>query len=168
LCASSSVYHHLYPTAISSALDRSKSHHQAYHRRHHGARRCPQPVRAHKRRPLSRPHCAMPLRLVVGYAVDEHHYASCLHQPALLKKRCSQEVERRQSVAIVRSRLARSEVSPGAAQVSSRRLHRRCLQQGHGAEDTAIALRDRGQGRILTSSLASPIAASTRCGIIHN
>jgi hypothetical protein len=74
LCASSSVYHHLYPPAISSALDRSESPHQAYHRRHHGARRCPQPMRAHKPRPLSRPCCAMPLRLVGGYAVDEHHY----------------------------------------------------------------------------------------------
>jgi hypothetical protein len=25
-------------------------------------------------------------RLIVGCAVDEHHSASCLHQPALLQK----------------------------------------------------------------------------------
>jgi hypothetical protein len=32
-----------------------------------------------KPRSSSRPRCTMLLRLVVGYAVDEHHSATCLH-----------------------------------------------------------------------------------------
>jgi hypothetical protein len=126
--------------AISRMLDRSESPHQAYHRRHHGARGpdgAPNLREPIKPQPSSRLRCTTPPRFVVGYADNEHHSASCLHQPALIQKRCPQEVERRQSIVIVRSGIARSGVSPGAARVSSRRLHKRCLQQGNGAKDTA-------------------------------